>query len=179
MSKQEDFGQPEKPLEKTREIDNEARISKEAEMKRKFNRNQKRVTLWDIQLSSLTSLINVKSILSHFFYIKVSAEDWHFCHKYIFGSWAIDILFWLNSRTAVLSKCIPASSDNGITDTQLVASLSWLISFSRPCYRFTFSLNSWRTFWFLINLAAIILLFSFLFLLGISNLCNLLCDLIT
>ena len=33
MSKQEDFGQPEKPLKKTREIDNEARISKKAEMK--------------------------------------------------------------------------------------------------------------------------------------------------
>ena len=45
MSKQKDFGQPEKPLEKTREINNEARISKEAEMKRKFNRNQKRITL--------------------------------------------------------------------------------------------------------------------------------------
>ena len=35
MSKQEDFGQPEKPLEITREIDNEARISKEAEIKTK------------------------------------------------------------------------------------------------------------------------------------------------
>ena len=45
MSKQEDFHQPEKPLEKTREIDNEARISKKAEMRRKFNRNQKRMTL--------------------------------------------------------------------------------------------------------------------------------------
>ena len=44
MSKQEDFGWPEKPLEKTREIDNEARISKKAEMKRKFNRDQKRIT---------------------------------------------------------------------------------------------------------------------------------------
>ena len=44
MSKQEDFHRPEK-LEKLREIDNEARISKEAEMKRKFNRNQKRITL--------------------------------------------------------------------------------------------------------------------------------------
>ena len=44
MSKQEDFHLPEKALEKTREIDNEARISKEAEMKRKFNRNQKRIT---------------------------------------------------------------------------------------------------------------------------------------
>ena len=59
MSKQEDFGQPEKLLEKTREIDNETRISKKAEMKRKFNRNQKRITLSGIQLSSLTSLIFV------------------------------------------------------------------------------------------------------------------------
>ena len=57
MPKQEDFRRPEKPLEKTREIDNEARISKKAKMKRKFNRNQKRITLLDIQLSSLTSLI--------------------------------------------------------------------------------------------------------------------------
>ena len=45
MSKQKGFGRPEKPLEKRRKIDNEARISKKAEMKRKFNRNQKRVTL--------------------------------------------------------------------------------------------------------------------------------------
>ena len=45
MSKQEGFRRPEKPLEKTREIDKEARISKEAEMKRKFNRNQKCMTL--------------------------------------------------------------------------------------------------------------------------------------
>ena len=45
MSKQEDFHRSEKPLEKSREIDNEARISKEAEMKRKFNRNRKRITL--------------------------------------------------------------------------------------------------------------------------------------
>ena len=37
MSKQKDFGCPEKPLEKTREIANEAKISKKAEMKRKFN----------------------------------------------------------------------------------------------------------------------------------------------
>ena len=44
MSKQEDFHRSEKLLEKTREIDNETRISKEAEMKRKFNRNQKRIT---------------------------------------------------------------------------------------------------------------------------------------
>ena len=45
MSKQKDFSRPEKPPEKTRETDNEARISKKAEMKRKFNRNQKRITL--------------------------------------------------------------------------------------------------------------------------------------
>ena len=44
MSKQKDFGRPEKPLEKTREIDNEARISKKAEMKGKLNRNQKCIT---------------------------------------------------------------------------------------------------------------------------------------
>ena len=45
MSKQEEIHRPEKPLEKTREIDNEARIPKKSEMKRKFNRNQKRITL--------------------------------------------------------------------------------------------------------------------------------------
>ena len=44
MSKQEDFHRPERSLEKTREIDDEARISEEAEMKKKFNRNQKRIT---------------------------------------------------------------------------------------------------------------------------------------
>ena len=44
MSKQEDVHQPERPLEKTREIDNKARILKEAEMKRKLNRNQMRIT---------------------------------------------------------------------------------------------------------------------------------------
>ena len=44
MSKHDDFHRPEKPLEKAREIDNEARISKEAKMKRKFNRNQKRIS---------------------------------------------------------------------------------------------------------------------------------------
>ena len=45
MSKQEDFHRPEKLLEKTREIDNEARISKKAKIKQKLNRNQKRITL--------------------------------------------------------------------------------------------------------------------------------------
>ena len=57
MSNQEDFRWPEKPLEKTQEIDNEARISKKAEMKRKLNRNQKRMTLWDMQLSSIIFLV--------------------------------------------------------------------------------------------------------------------------
>ena len=65
MSKQEDFRRPEKLLEETREIDDEARISKKAEMKRKFNRNQKRVTLWDNQLSSLTSLDDSKRIFNY------------------------------------------------------------------------------------------------------------------
>ena len=45
MPQQEDLLRPEKLLEKTREIDDEARISEKAEMKRKFNRNQKRITL--------------------------------------------------------------------------------------------------------------------------------------
>ena len=45
MSKQEDFGRPEKPLEKTREIDKVAKISKKAQIKRKLNRNEKRLTL--------------------------------------------------------------------------------------------------------------------------------------
>ena len=63
MSKQEDFGWPEKPLEKTREIDNEARISEKAKMKRKFSRNQKRITLWDI---SLTCLFKVKVLTTCF-----------------------------------------------------------------------------------------------------------------
>ena len=45
MSKQEDVRRPEKPLEKTREIDDQAGISKKAEMKKKINRNQKRITL--------------------------------------------------------------------------------------------------------------------------------------
>ena len=44
MSNQEYIRRPEKPLEKTREIDNEARISNKAELK-KINRNQKRITL--------------------------------------------------------------------------------------------------------------------------------------
>ena len=44
MSKQEKFYRPEKPFQKTREIDNETRISKKAEMRSRFDRNQKRIT---------------------------------------------------------------------------------------------------------------------------------------
>ena len=81
MSKQ-DFHRPEIPLEKTQEIDNEARISKKAEMKRKLNRNQKRITLLDIQLSSLTSLfvMNVKWLLNQQ-RIKIQLSQKHFFGK--------------------------------------------------------------------------------------------------
>ena len=58
MYKREDFHRPEKPLEKTQEIDNDARVSKKAQMKRKLNRNQKCITLRDIQLSSLIFLFS-------------------------------------------------------------------------------------------------------------------------
>ena len=44
MPNQEDFHQSEIPLDKTQEIDNKARISKNAEMNRKFDRNQKCMT---------------------------------------------------------------------------------------------------------------------------------------
>ena len=71
MSKQEDFHRPEKPLEKSREIDNEARISKEAEMKRKFNRNQKRIEkqFGDPQFlihKHMTTLLSLDTISSIF-----------------------------------------------------------------------------------------------------------------
>ena len=56
MSKQEDFRRCEKPLEKMREIDNEASVSEEAKIKRKFNGNQKCITLSNIQPSSLIFL---------------------------------------------------------------------------------------------------------------------------
>ena len=42
MSKQEDVRRPEKPLEKTWEIDDQARISKKAEMKKKKKKNQQK-----------------------------------------------------------------------------------------------------------------------------------------
>ena len=60
MSKQEDYHRPEKPPETAQKTDSEARISKEAEMKIKLNRNQERITPWDTQLSSLIFLLYVK-----------------------------------------------------------------------------------------------------------------------
>ena len=57
MSNQEDLRRPKKLLEKMREIDNKARVSKKDKMKRKFNRNQQRITLSGIQLSSLIFLV--------------------------------------------------------------------------------------------------------------------------
>ena len=45
ISEQEEFHRPEIPLEKTRKIDNEARISKKAEIKRKFSENQNGITV--------------------------------------------------------------------------------------------------------------------------------------
>ena len=39
MSQEEDFHRSEIPLDKKREMDNEARISKNAKMKRKLKRN--------------------------------------------------------------------------------------------------------------------------------------------
>ena len=57
MSKQEDFHRSKKRLEKRLGIDSGARISKKAEMKRKFNSNQKRITPCDIKLSSPTFLL--------------------------------------------------------------------------------------------------------------------------
>ena len=82
ISQQEDVHRPEIPLGKTREIDNKARISKKAEMKRKLNRNQKRITLLDIQLSSLTSLfvMNVKWLLNQQ-RIKIQLSQKHFFGK--------------------------------------------------------------------------------------------------
>ena len=47
MPEQEDFHRPEKPREI---IDNKATILEKTEMKRKFSRNQKRITPWDIDL---------------------------------------------------------------------------------------------------------------------------------
>ena len=88
MSEQENFHRPEKPLEKTREMDNDTRISKKAEMKRKFNRNQKYISPWDIQLISLTALLISNGNL--FFFQNLSFA----VGKYILHSFAS--LFWFS-----------------------------------------------------------------------------------
>ena len=70
MSKQEDFGRPEKPLEKTQEIDNEARISKEAEMKKKKKNQQKSEShnsvRYPAKLSNILVLILNERLDRHF-----------------------------------------------------------------------------------------------------------------
>ena len=92
ISEQEDFHRPEIPLEKTREIDNEARISKKAEMKRKFNRNQKRITPWDIQLSSLIFLQTYSEIFK-------SALKYYPFHTILFGlGWVERVRVYPNSH---------------------------------------------------------------------------------
>ena len=66
MSKQEDFGRPEKPLEKTREIDNEARISKKAE-------NAKNIQLKseaDNSVRDPAKLSNILVIIKNYYYKK-------------------------------------------------------------------------------------------------------------
>ena len=96
ISEQEDLHRHEIPHEKMQEIDKKARISKKAKMKRRFNRNQKCITLWDIQLSCLTSLhrlinltcaFHIKGFLKDHtiekketFYSKSSEADFIFCH---------------------------------------------------------------------------------------------------
>ena len=63
MSKREDFHRPEKRLEKTQEIDNDARVSKKAQLKKKLNRNQKRITSGDIQLSFPIFLVSSMHVI--------------------------------------------------------------------------------------------------------------------
>ena len=78
ISEHKDFHRLEIALEKSRETDKEARISKKAEMERKFNRNQKRITPWHIQLSSLASLIWVTRKET---FINCKRSVWHRLHK--------------------------------------------------------------------------------------------------
>ena len=84
IPEQEDFHPSEIPLEKTREIDNESGISKKAEMKRKFYRNQTCITPWYIHLSCLTSLVISNVCLQYF--VTKSSGFMHFlpiisCHR--------------------------------------------------------------------------------------------------
>ena len=68
---QEDFHRPEQPLKKTWEIDNEARISKEAKMKRKFNRNQKGITPRFYIFSMVLGLLNQLQIFLQLYLIEL------------------------------------------------------------------------------------------------------------
>ena len=66
ISKQEDIGRPEKPLEKTRENDNEARISKKAE-------NAKNIQLKseaDNSVRDPAKLSNILVIIKNYYYKK-------------------------------------------------------------------------------------------------------------
>ena len=66
-------------LGKTRKTDNESRISEKAEMKRKFNRDQKRITSKDIQLSSLRFL-NIATALIYCQFCETLAK---FCVNFV------------------------------------------------------------------------------------------------
>ena len=66
-------------LGKTRKTDNESRISEKAEMKRKFNRDQKRITSKDIQLSSLRFL-NIATALIYCQFCETLAQ---ICVKFV------------------------------------------------------------------------------------------------
>ena len=76
MSMQEDFHRPEKPLENTLEI------SQEVEMKRKFNRNQKCITPWDIQLGSLLIANFQMNIV---YRCKIKKRKKRFIHEYLYS----------------------------------------------------------------------------------------------
>ena len=68
MSKQEHFHGPEKPFEKTQEIDNEARISKEAKMKKKNQQKSEshNSVRYPAKLSNILVLILNEFLAGHF-----------------------------------------------------------------------------------------------------------------
>ena len=105
---QEDFHRPEISVKKTLEIGNEARISKKPKIKRKFNRNQKRITPWDIQLSCLTSLfIHTQSNIK-MPYVRSSRQE-VFCKKPVLKALLETYNFCYNSSyrgTTMDSKCV-------------------------------------------------------------------------
>ena len=106
MSKQEDLRRPEKPLKKMQEIDNESRISKKAEMKRKFNRNQKRITLWDIQQYNISH---------HWYFLdkrfKCQVNIYNGCHDLLMMSMNLSDLVILNIKGADY-RCIISKISN-------------------------------------------------------------------